>query len=127
MTIDPILMCKVCGTPTLHIFVERRSLTRRPGELAYTECFYECDGCGATRAWGNEPRAETAYERRLAADALAHAVDKHGMHRERCPACNGAGANCSECGNEGEVWLFDDLEPCGPACPIAALDPPERA
>jgi hypothetical protein len=126
MNINPVLMCADCAAPMLHIFVERRPVPRKPGELAYVDFIYECDRCGATRAWGNEPREETAYGRKLADEDLAHAVDKHGMRRERCPACGGAGLDCSECDDDGQAWVFDDLEPCGPGCPIAGLEPPER-
>jgi hypothetical protein len=121
MNIDPILMCGKCGVPTLHIFVERRPEPRQPGELPYVGCVYECDGCRTRRAWGNEPRQETAYGRRLADAVLAHAVDSHGMRRERCTACRGMAFECSECGDEGETWVFDSLEPCGNDCPVAEL------
>lgn len=126
MNVDPVLMCVRCEAPTLHIFVERRPARRRPGEAAFVDCFYSCDGCGTVRAWGNEPRTETAYGRQLAEAALAHAVDEHGMRRERCSACGGASIGCSECGDEGEVWVFDEVEPCGPDCLIAGLERPEN-
>ena len=126
MTIDPVLMCAACGAVTLHLFVERQPHPRRPGELPYVDCVYECDACGEQRRWGNEPREETAYGLRLAADALAHAVDKHGMRRERCPACGGMSADCSTCGDDGKAWVFDRPEPCGRRCPLAGLDPSER-
>lgn len=122
MNIDPILMCAKCGSPTLHIFVERRPARRRPGEPAYVDCLYACDRCGSPRTWGNEPRRETAHGRELAESAFAHAVDQHGMRRERCPACGGASFDCSECGDEGEVWVFDSVDPCGEDCPLAGLE-----
>jgi hypothetical protein len=122
MNVCPILMCARCASPTLHIFIERRPARRRPGEPAYVDCVYVCDWCGTSRAWGNEPRSETAHGRELAEAALAHAVDEHGMRRERCPACRGAGRDCSECGDEGEVWVFDSLDPCGEDCPLAGLE-----
>jgi hypothetical protein len=124
MNIDPVLMCGRCGAPKLHIFVERRPHPRQPGDLAYVDFVYACDRCGAIRTWGNEPREETAYGRQLAEAALAHAVDSHGMRRRRCPACRGVGLNCSECGEEGDAWVFDSLEPCGPDCLIAGLGEP---
>ena len=124
MNIDPVLMCETCGAPQVHVFVERRPQPRQLGELPYVDCIYECDGCGAIRAWGNEPREETAYGRRLAEEAFAHAVDRHGMRRKRCPSCRGVGLDCAECGDEGEAWVFDSLEPCGPACPITGLGQP---
>ena len=125
MNIDPVLMCVGCGAPTLHIFVERRPAPRKPGELAYVDFIYECDRCGATRAWGNEPREETAYGRKLADEDLAHAVDKHGMRRERCPACGGMSADCTTCGDDGKAWVFDRPEPCGRRCPLAGLESSE--
>ena len=99
--------------------LRRASPARRAARAScvYVDFIYACDGCGAVRAWGNEPREETAYGRELADEALAHAVDNHGMRRERCPACRGASLDCSECGDEGEVWVFDNLEPCGPELP----------
>src|SRR5690348_6070498 len=123
MNISPILMCARCGAATLHIFVERRPQPRQPGELAYVDFIYECDACSAVRIWGNEPRRETAYGRQLADAALAHAVDKHGMRRVRCPACRGVGSDCAECSDDGEVWTFDSVDPCAPNCPIAGLLP----
>ena len=119
MNINPILMCARCGAATLHIFVERRPQRRQPGELAYVDFIYRCDRCGTVRPWGNEARAETANGRKLADAALAHAIDKHGMRRERCAACHGASLDCTECGDEGEVWFFDSLDSCGPRCLIA--------
>jgi hypothetical protein len=122
MNIDPVLMCARCRAPKLHLFVERRPAKRMPGELLYVDFIYECDGCSAQRPWGNEPREETAYGRKLAHEAFAHAVDVHGMRRRRCPACGGAGSDCSECGDEGEVWTFDALEPCSSTCPLAGIE-----
>src|SRR5262245_35701349 len=107
-------MCGRCRVPTLHIFVERRPKRRAPGDPAFVDCFYACDACGAQRAWGNEPREETAYGKRLAAAELTHAVDVHGMRRADCPACRGTGFDCSECADDGQIWTFDDPEPCGP-------------
>ena len=124
MNIDPVLMCQRCGAPRLHVFVERRPHPRLPGELLYVDCVYECDRCGAQRLWGNEPREETAYGRHLADEAFAHVVDKHGMRREPCPACRGVSSDCSECGDDGEAWVFDNLDPCGPTCPLVGLERP---
>ena len=107
MNIDPILMCGRCDAPKLHIFVERRPAPHLPGELLYDDLLYACDGCGAVRGWGNEPREETAYGRWLSKEAFAHAVDRHGMRRGRCPACRGAAVDCDECGDEGKAWVFD--------------------
>ncbi len=125
MNINPILMCGRCQAPTLHIFVERRAAPHRPGELLYNNLTFACDGCGAIRVWGNEPREETAYGRWLSKEAFAHAVDKHGMRRARCSSCYGSGRDCLECGDEGKSWIFDNPEPCGPDCPIEGLGRPE--
>jgi hypothetical protein len=124
MNIDPVLMCGRCAAPTLHIFLERRPQARRPGELPYVDFIYECDRCEMARAWGNEPREETVYGRRLAEAIFAHAMDSHGMRRDRCPVCHGAGLDCQECGDEGETWIFTIPGPCGPACPIGDLNQP---
>jgi hypothetical protein len=124
MNIDPVLICEPCQLPTLHIFVERRPQPPQPGETLYVDCIYECDLCGDRRPWGNEPREETAYGIKLAAEALSHAVEKHGMRRERCPSCRGADFDCVRCGDDGKTWVFDDPNPCDDACPLASLEPP---
>ena len=93
--------------------------------MPYVDCIYECDVCGEQRAWGNEPREETAYGRRLAVEALAHAVDRHGMRRKRCPTCDGRDPDCTSCGDDGKAWVFESPNPCGPGCPLAGLVPPE--
>jgi len=121
--LDPVLMCARCRAATIHIFVERRVRRRAPGEPAFVDLIYECDVCSAPRTWGNEPRHETAYGRRLSEAALTHAIDVHGMRREKCAACRGIGFDCSECGDDGQVWVFEDAEPCGPACSVAAFAP----
>jgi len=123
MNLAPLLVCGRCHIPTLHIFVERRAQPREAGELAYVDCIYACNACSTIRAWANEPREETAYGHRLAEAALAHALDVHGMRRQRCPACRGLALDCSECEGEGQIWIFDKLEPCGTECPIAAFEP----
>ena len=123
MNIDPILMCAACEAPTLHLFVERRPQPCRFGEVPYVDCIYECDTCGKQRPWGNEPREETAGGRRLAAEDLAHAVDRHGMRRAACPACGGGGLDCNRCDDDGQTWVFDNPEPCEAACPLAGLEP----
>jgi bacterioferritin-associated ferredoxin len=122
MNLDPVLMCGRCRVATQHIFVERRAHPRALGEAAFFDLFYECDVCSAVRPWGNEPRQESAYGRRLAEETLSHAIDAHGMRRERCSACRGVGFDCSECGDDGQVWIFDNAEPCGPTCPIAGFE-----
>jgi hypothetical protein len=119
MRINATLSCSECRRPTLHIFVERRPQAREPGQIAYVDLIYECDGCGANRVWGNEPRQATAAGRRLGEAAFSHAVDHHGMRRQECPACRGTGHDCAECNDDGEVWVFDTVEPCGPECPFA--------
>jgi hypothetical protein len=122
MKVDPLLMCGKCSEPTLHIFVERRSLPHKPGELAFVELVYACDRCGRERIWGSEPREETAYGRRLAKDDFVHAIERHGLHRARCAACGGSGIDCAACADQGQTWVLDRLAPCGPTCPIAELD-----
>jgi hypothetical protein len=124
MNIAPVLVCERCHARRLHIFVGRRPQGRVPGELAYVDCIYACDACGAVRVWGNERREETAFGRRLAGPDLAHAVDVHGMRRRTCPACRGLALDCSECDGDGRIWVFAAPEPCGPECPIAAFEPP---
>jgi hypothetical protein len=124
MNIAPLLVCAHCHAAKLHIFVDRRSRRRAPGEWAYVDCLYACDACGTVRTWGNERREETAYGRRLAGADLAHAVDVHGMRRKRCRACGGLGFDCSECDGDGRIWVFATREPCGPKCPIEAFEPP---
>jgi hypothetical protein len=119
MNIDPILMCAKCNRPTLHLFVERRLQHPGPGEAAFDSLVYACDRCGAPRTWGNVQRESSPYTRGLAETAFAHAVDVHGMHRGNCSACHGIGLDCSECDDQGEVWLFESPEPCGPGCPLA--------
>ena len=124
MNLAPVLMCDRCRTARLHIFVERRPQRRALGDPAFVDVIYACDVCGASRSWGSEPREETAYGRRLAEVEVAHAVDVHGMRRIDCPACRGVGFDCSECGDDGQIWVFDLVEPCGPSCPIAGFEPP---
>jgi len=126
VNINPILMCAKCKTPTLHIFIERRPTPRHPGDLPFIDCVYACDRCGRERVWGNEPREETAYGLRLAEEALAHAVDKHGMRREACPSCAGRDADCTKCGDDGKAWVFDQTAPCGPRCPLAGFEQGEH-
>src|SRR5438270_138870 len=70
----------------------------------------------------NEAREETAYGVRLADEALAHAVDKHGMRRATCPSCAGRDAGCPRCGDDGKAWLFDLPTSCGPRCPLAVFE-----
>jgi hypothetical protein len=123
MNIAPVLVCGQCHAAKLHIFIGRRPRRRSRGEWAYVDCLYLCDACGTVRTWGNEPREETAYGRRLADADLAHAVDVHGMRRKKCPACRGLGFDCSECDGEGRIWVFATPEPCGPKCPIEAFEP----
>ena len=113
MKLDPVLMCARCRAATVHIFVERRARRRAPGEAAFVDLIYECDVCSAPRTWGNEPRHETAYGRRLSEAALTHAIDIHGMRRERCPACRGVGFDCSECGDDGTRHKDKQFEICG--------------
>lgn len=122
MKIDPVLMCERCGRPTLHIFFDRRPLPREPGELAYVDLVFACDVCGTRRLWGTELRGETAYGRRLVKEDFIHAVERHGLHRARCTACNGSGLDCATCDDQGQTWVLGRPQPCGPACPIADLD-----
>ena len=127
MNIDPVLLCQKCRAPRLHLFIERRPTLRHPAErLLYVDCVYACDRCGQQRVWGNEPREETAYGVRLAAEALAHAIDEHGMRRESCRSCGGRDADCPRCGDDGKEWVFARPTPCGPRCPLAALEQGER-
>jgi hypothetical protein len=125
MNINPVLMCGQCRAFTLHIFVDRRPARHVPGEFLYNDLKFACDRCGEIRVYGNEEREETAYGRWLNKEAFAHAVDKHGMRRVRCPSCHGSGNDCLQCGGEGKSWAFSSREPCGPDCPIAGLGHPE--
>jgi hypothetical protein len=124
MNLAPVLVCDRCHAPTLHIFVERRPQPREAGEFAYVDCIYACNACSSVRAWGNELREETAYGRRLAEADLAHALDAHGMRRQRCPACRGLALDCSECDGEGQIWIFAAPDACGAICFMAAFEPP---
>ena len=123
MNLDPVLVCDRCGRATLHIFAERRPGPRAPGEDPFVDLIYGCNRCGALRRWGSEPREETAYGRRLAKVELTHAIDTHGMRRVDCPACRATGFDCAECGDDGQIWIFDVPRSCGPSCPLAGIDP----
>ncbi len=125
MTIDPFLMCAECATPTLHVFTERRPQARKRGELPYVDCIYECDVCGSQRAWGNEPREETLYGRRFAAEEVAHLLDRHDMRRMPCPTCAGSDLDCPRCDDNGQAWVICKPQPCRPGCLLAAFDPVE--
>ena len=122
MNLDPVLVCDRCGRATLHIFAERRPHPRVPGEESFVDLIYACNRCGALRPWGSEPREETAYGRRLAKVELTHAIDAHGMRRVDCPACRGTGFDCSECRDDGQIWIFAVPRSCGPRCPLAGID-----
>ncbi len=122
MKMDSVLMCAGCGAPTPHVFAGRRPQAREHGELPFADCIYECRACGRERAWGNEPRVETALGRRFVAEELAHALDEHGMRRTRCPSCDGRGLECHRCDDDGETWMFDTLDSCGATCPLAGLE-----
>ena len=121
MRIDPVLMCARCRAPTPHVFIERRPKRRSPGQLAFVDLVYGCDACGAPRPWGNEPREATIYGRRLGDEAFIHAVDVHGLRRETCRACRGTGLDCSECGDDGQTWVFETPGACGPKCPLDGI------
>src|SRR5690349_1945070 len=124
MNVAPVLMCRRCGAPRLHIFVKTRPRHRRPGAAPYVDCIYECDTCSAVRSWGNQPREVTVQGHRFSNALFIHAVDRHGMRRDQCPRCRGVGIDCPACGDEGETWVFDMLETCGPECPLEDLGLP---
>jgi hypothetical protein len=123
MNVAPVLVCKQCAAPRLHIFIETRPRRRRRGEIPYVDCIYACDACGASRPWGIQSREATIHGRRLSDAMFVHAQDEHGMRWSMCPHCRGVGAGCPECDGEGETWVFGSLEPCGPACLIEGLEP----
>ena len=126
-TLYATLMCRSCDRATLHLFHERRSPKKTPGPApsggVYLDLIYACDVCETKRVWGNErkplPTREASYREALE----EHAIAVHGMRTTDCPACHGVGLDCSECGDRGEVWIWDSLDPCGPDCP---LGPSER-
>jgi hypothetical protein len=122
MNVAPLLMCRRCGAPRLHIFVETRPRGGQPGRIPYLNCIYQCHTCRVTRSWGTQPRDAIVRGRRLSDEIFAHALERHGMRWERCPRCRGVGNDCAECGDEGETWIFGSLEPCEPGCPIEDLD-----
>jgi hypothetical protein len=122
--LDATLMCSRCDRPTLHIFHERREQKRGPraseGPL-FDDLIYVCEDCEAERIWGSEPKlAEGWASARQVREE--HAIAAHGMREVECPACHGFGFDCSECGGKGEIWDWDDLEPCGPECPLAKTE-----
>jgi hypothetical protein len=113
-------MCSGCGRPTLHLFHERRKPKKRRGPAGpiFNDLVYVCDVCEAERVWGNEPvLAEGWASEREEREEHARLV--HGMRTVECPACHGYEFECSECGDSGEIWAWDNLEPCGPDCPLA--------
>lgn len=122
MNVSPVLVCKRCGAPRLHIFIETRALGRRRGEIPYLDCIYACDACGARRPWGTQPREATVNGRRLSHAMFVHAQDEHGMRWATCPRCHGVCAECAECAGEGEAWVFKSLDACGPACLLEGIE-----
>jgi len=51
---------------------------------------------------------------------VQHAIEKHGLTADPCPACFEAGGRRSDrwlCEGEGIVWDMDTV-PCGPDCPL---------
>ena len=125
-TLDAILMCGPCGRATLHLFHERRAPPRTPGPAsrgpAFLNLIYACDTCETKRVWGNEQKPPSTKQANNHEAAMEHAIDVHGMRTADCPACHGVGLDCSECGDRGEVWIWDSLDPCGPDCLLGDLE-----
>jgi hypothetical protein len=125
MNVAPLLMCKRCEAPKLHIFIETQPRRSRRGEIPYADCIYECYECRVSRAWGNRPREVTLRGRRLSGTAVAHVVERHALRWVRCPGCGGSGIDCSRCGGEGEAWAYDSLKACGPSCVLEDIEDAE--
>ena len=119
-TFDAILMCGSCGRGTLHMFHERRPQPKAPGPTpagaAYVDLIYVCDICETERVWGSEPKPPTCRQATAREAMEEHAIAVHGMRTAECPDCKGVGLDCSTCGDRGEVWIWDSLDPCGPGC-----------
>ncbi len=119
-TLDAFLMCRQCGRGTLHVFHERRTPSPAPGPepsgSPKLDLIYVCEICETERVWGNERTLGREATRREA--LREHAIVAHGMRTVDCPACKGVGLDCAECGDQGEVWKWDCLDPCGPECPL---------
>jgi hypothetical protein len=126
-TLHATLMCDPCGRATLHVFSERRLAKRRgpePRDEVAFELLYACDDCETERVWGNEVQARARPTNGVPderEDTLEHAEDVHGMRAVECPACHGLFQDCAECSGRGEIWKWDDPEPCGATCPIGPL------
>src|SRR4051812_76710 len=118
--LDAILMCADCRRPTLHLFQEtrpQRQVAGPPGP-AFVDLVYVCDVCETGRVWGNEPKSATVRQATEHELVEEHAIAVHGLRTAECPACRGVGLDCSECGDRGEVWIWDSLDPCGKDCPL---------
>ena len=123
--LDALLICRKCARPTLHLFHERRDQVK-PGPAAagpiFVDLIYVCDACETGRVWGSEPVTAPGWASEQ--DAREdHATLVHGMREVECPVCHGFGFGCSECSDKGEIWEWDNPNPCGPDCPLRR---PER-
>jgi hypothetical protein len=117
--LDALLICGNCRRPTLHVFHERREPEKgRCGAgPVFDDLIYVCEVCETERTWGNESKvAEGWASRRQLREE--HAIAAHGLREIECPACCGLGFGCSQCGGKGEIWEWDEPEPCGPECPL---------
>ena len=110
-TLDAILMCGSCHGGTLHVFHERRAQQKGPGPAstgpAYVDLVYVCDVCETERVWGSELKSSAVRLATDSEDIEEHAIAVHGMRSVDCPACRGVALDCSECGDRGEVWIWD--------------------
>jgi hypothetical protein len=124
-TLHAKLMCSSCGRWTLHLFHERRAQRKGPGPAPrgpqFLDLVYACDVCETMRVWGNERKPPSFKQADDHEAALEHAVDVHGWRTVDCPACHGVGLDCSECGDRGEIWVWDSIDPCGPDCLLERL------
>jgi hypothetical protein len=83
----------------------------------YLDLVYVCDVCETERIWGSEPATAGGWASEREARE-EHAAQVHGMRTVECPQCHGEAFDCSRCGDSGEIFEWDNREPCGPDCPL---------